>query len=362
MGIMRHNLQSIDRDAATEPGDGAADGASSMAQGRRGFDRKRIGRTVGAGLSVALFGLSLFVLARVVARLNLSDLRAAVAATSAEQIVGASLLTALSYLALTGYDALAMRQLRLRVPYRITAFGSFASYAISFMLGFPLITGGTVRYWIYSRAGLSAGKVATITVIAGFTFWTGMAALVAASLIFAAEGLSNIDFLTPALNRTLGLAIAAVIAGYFFWVGQARRRITVQGYKLEMPGVLATLGQMALSITDLCAAAGVLYVLLPPEISVDFPTFIGIYVFACMLGIASHVPGSLGVFEATMIRSIPGASEERIVAALFLYRLIYFVVPFVLALALLGADEIVRRWTALREAMDRGAEEEASEP
>ena len=67
---------------------------------------------------------------------------------------------------LTGYDALALRQLRLKVPYRITALASFTSYAVSFTLGFPLLTAGTIRYWIYSRHGLSAAKIAALTVIA----------------------------------------------------------------------------------------------------------------------------------------------------------------------------------------------------
>ncbi len=80
-----------------------------------------------------------------------------------------SLLAAVSFTALTGYDALALRQLRVRVPYKTTALASFTSYAISFTLGFPLITAGTVRYWIYSQVGLAASKVASLTLVAGVT-------------------------------------------------------------------------------------------------------------------------------------------------------------------------------------------------
>lgn len=315
------------------------------------FDRKRLGHIVGTVASVGLFGLSLFVLARVAANLNLADLRAAIRDTSNAQIFGASALAALSYLALTGYDAMAIRQLRARVRYRTTALGSFTSYAISFTLGFPLITGGTVRYWIYSRAGLSASKVASLTVIAGFTFWIGMAVVVAISLIFASASLSRLDLLAPWINQVIGLAIFAAIIVYLVWVGRGRRRIRLQGFRLNLPGPLLTLGQMALGITDLCAAAGVLYVLLPDGHGLDFVAFLGLYVFACMLGIVSHAPGGIGVFEATMLRFIPGASGEAVLAALLLFRVIYYLVPFVLALALLGANESVRRWTKLREAM-----------
>ena len=315
------------------------------------WDRRRLGRVIGSVLSVGLFALSLVVLAHVAANFSWMEMRGAIAATSNQQIFLACLLAGISYLSLTGYDALAVRHLQVRLPYRITAFGSFTSYAISFSLGFPLITGGTVRYWIYSRAGLAAGKVASLTIIAGFTFWIGMASVVAISLIFAADALSNLDRLSVWINRGLGAGIIAAILAYLLWVSRARRRVVFQGFKLHLPGFSVTLGQMALGIVDICAAAGVLFVLLPAGHGLDFLAFLGLYVFACMLGIASHAPGGIGVFEATMLRFMPGASGESVLAALLLFRVIYYIVPFVLALALLGADECLRRWTALREAM-----------
>ena len=69
------------------------------------------------------------------------------------------------------------------VPCRTTALGSFTSYAVSFTLGFPILTAGTVRYWIYAPKGLSPGRVASLTVIAGLTFWLGMGIVLAWSLI-----------------------------------------------------------------------------------------------------------------------------------------------------------------------------------
>lgn len=327
--------------------------ASGILPALRSFDRRRVGHAVGTVLSVGLFVVSLAVLAHVVANVSIGDLRAAITNTSVGQFAGAAALAALSYLALTGYDAIAMRQLHRKVPYRITAFGSFTSYAISFTLGFPLITGGTVRYWIYSRVGLTPGKVASLTVIAGLTFWIGMACVVAVSLLSSAEAVANLNYLAPWMNKAIGAGILAAIAAYLVWVSRGRRRVRIQGFRLQLPGPLATMGQMTLGIVDVCAAAGVLYVLLPSGHSLDFPTFLGLYVFACMLGIVSHAPGGIGVFEATMLRSITGVSGESVLAALLLFRVIYYLIPFVLALALLGANESLRRWTRLREAMSR---------
>ena len=100
----------------------------------------------------------------------------------------------------------------------------------------------------------------------------------------------------------------------------------------------------------MCSAAGALYVLLPKSHGLGFMTFSALYSFAAMLGIASHAPGGLGVFEATMIDGV-GGSSEPLLASLLLFRAIYYLIPFVLAMALLGAHEAARRWRSLREAM-----------
>ena len=93
---------------------------------------------------------------------------------------------------------------------------------------------------------------------------------------------------------------------------------------------------MALGVLDLCSAAAVLYVLLPSHEGLDFVTFASVYVFACLLGIASHAPGGIGVFEATMLKVLPAPSQEALLASLLMFRILYYVIPFVLALALLA--------------------------
>jgi uncharacterized membrane protein YbhN (UPF0104 family) len=320
--------------------------------------RRRIARIAGAIASVVIFGLSALVLANTLAKISFADLRGAIAGTTAEQIAAACLLTCISYLALTGYDAVALRQLKARVRYRTTALASFTSYAISFTLGFPLITGGTVRYWLYSRAGLRAGTVASLTIIAGVTFWLGMALVVGIGLVFRADAISRLDHLTPAINMALGAGVLAPLAAYLVWVSIKPRQRKIQGFRLELPGLRLTSRQVVLGVTDLGAASGTLFVLLPAHHGLDYFTFASIYCFASILGIASHAPGGIGVFEATMLKTVPSPSQEALLASLLLFRVIYYVAPFVLALAFLGANESFRRWQSLREAMLRSQERE----
>jgi uncharacterized membrane protein YbhN (UPF0104 family) len=317
-------------------------------------------RILGLVFSVGILALSVFVLVRTVANVNWSDLRSAFAATGWDQIALAGLLTVVSYLTLTGYDALALRQLSLRVPYRITALGSFTSYAISFTLGFPLITAGTVRYWIYSQCGVTAGKVASLTLIAGVTFWLGMGLVIGVALVVEPSSIAEINRLKVWVNLLIGLGVLIFIAAYLFYVSRARRRIRIRGLTLELPGFRLTMAQMVLGVIDLCAAASVLFVLLPAGHAMQFIDFLAVYVFGCLLGIASHIPGGIGPFEMTMLKSVTTPTQEGLLASLLLFRAIYFIIPFILALAMIGAREAMRRWTALREAMERAEEDDAS--
>ncbi len=120
------------------------------------------------------------------------------------------------------------------------------------------------------------------------------------------------------------------------------------------------MAQFALGVADLCCASGALYVLLPEGVPLDFVPFVAVYVVACVLGVISHAPGGIGVFEATMLHAIPATSHESILASLLLFRIIYYFIPFVVALALLGADEGARRWATLRDAIARILEERSN--
>jgi glycosyltransferase 2 family protein len=72
-----------------------------------------------------------------------------------------------------------------------------------------------------------------------------------------------------------------------------------------------------------------------------------IFVFATLFGFASHAPGSLGVFDAAMLVGLGQFNREDMVAGLLLFRLIYFIVPFGLALLSVGAREL---WLAVSSA------------
>ena len=86
--------------------------------------------------------------------------------------------------------------------------------------------------------------------------------------------------------------------------------------------------------TDRCPSSGALalYVLLPSG-GPDYLTFVAVAV-ATMAGVVSHVPGGIGVFERDHRRA--RQQRCRSTTRLLLFRLVYFLLPFVMALALLS--------------------------
>ena len=307
-------------------------------------------RRLGVAASVIIIAVSLTIFVRTIVRIDPNKFKAAIAGTSGDQFMLSFAFTALSYLALTGYDGLALRHLGIKVPYRLAALASFTSYAFSFTLGFPLVTGGAVRYWIYGPAGLSAGKVASLTIVAGITFWLGMGLVVGAGFLSASDPVADIDHFHPLANRLIGAGAIGALIAYLAWIASMRWRNAAVLGDFKLPGPMLTLGQMALGVIDICSASAALYVLLPQDIRFGFPTFATLYSFASMLGIASHAPGGLGVFDATILQGV-GGSQEAVLASLLLFRGVYYAVPFIAAMAMLGGVETVRRWRSLREAM-----------
>ncbi len=310
----------------------------------RALRRKRLFRRVGTIASIVLFIVAIGVLVAIIRDLDVNEVLAAYSATSWRQIAIALALVAASYLLLTFYDALALKAVAPQpVPYSLTALASFTSFAVSFTLGFPLLTAATVRFWVYSAVGLGAGAIASLTLIASLTFWFGMSIVLGLAMMIYPAAAANFTRLPAEMNLYIGAMILAAVALYIVWTALKPRSLTMQGWTFHLPRLSVSLAQMVLGAADVCIACGVLYVLLPAGHGVPFATVVAAYVFANILGIASHAPGGIGVFEATILLALPGIPREALLGSVLLYRCCYYLLPFILAVWLLGLREIYLR-------------------
>ena len=250
---------------------------------------------------------------------------------------------AFGYFTLTFYDLFALRTIgRDDVPYVTAALAGFTSYSVGHNVGASVFTGGAVRYRIYSAHGLSAIDVAKICFVAGLTFWLGNATVLGLGIFYAPEAASAIDQLPAWFNRALAAITLAVLTAYVVWVWPAPRVVGRGGWKITLPGGPLTLLQIVIGIIDLGCCALAMYVLLPAEPHIGFITVAVIFVSATLLGFASHSPGGLGVFDAAMLVALWQFDKEDLLAGLLLFRLLYYITPFALALAILGGREIFK--------------------
>ena len=306
------------------------------------FVGEKIGwHRIGFALSVAIIATAAVVLYRTLHNLNFAELMYALKTFDKRDIAIAALFVAAGYITLTFYDLFALRTIgRNHVPYRIAALAGFTSYSIGHNLGASVFTGGAVRYRIYSHHGLSAVDVAKLCFIAGLTFWLGNATVLGLGILYAPRAASAIDQLPPAMNRMIAVAILFVLASYLIWVWRAPRKIGNKSWEVTLPRGPLTLLQIVIGIVDLAFCAFAMYMLLPSEPHVGFIELSVIFVAATLLGFASHSPGGLGVFDAAMLVALWQYDKEELFAGLLLFRLLYYITPFALALLLLGVREL----------------------
>ena len=124
------------------------------------------------------------------------------------------------------------------------------------------------------------------------------------------------------------------------WVWHKPRAIGRGQWQVTLPGGPLTLLQIVIGIIDLGFCALAMYMLVPGEPHLSFITLAVIFVSATLLGFASHSPGGLGVFDAAMLVALWQFDKEDLLAGLLLFRLLYYIIPFIISLAILGGREV----------------------
>src|SRR3954469_1633704 len=304
--------------------------------------QKQILHKMGVAISMTVIGIACYVLFHMLRGIDTGEVIEAIKETELHQIVLASLFVAAGYFTLTFYDLFAVRAIgRSDIPYRINALAAFTSYSIGHNVGASVFTGGAVRYRIYSAWGLNAIDVAKICFLAGLTFWLGNAAVLGLGICYHPEAAANIDQMPAWLNRLLALGIIAGLVAYVAWVWTRPRSVGRGPWSVMLPGGPLTLLQIAIGIVDLGFCALAMYVLVPDEPNLGFVVVAVIFVSATLLGFASHSPGGLGVFDAAMLIGLWQMDREELLAGMLLFRILYYIAPFVISVILLTFREVI---------------------
>lgn len=301
---------------------------------------------LGIVLSVAIAAIAIFALTQALKNVDYNEVLEVVRHTNSGLIALAATLVVISYGSLTFYDLLALRTIgRTDVPYRIAALASFTSYPIAHGVGAVSLVSPVIRYRIYSHYGLGAVDVANICFLTGLTFWLGNLTALGFAVLYAPGAISLIDSLAPQVNRWLAAALLVGVIGFLGWSWLSPRNIGTRRWPVRLPSGPMVLLQIVIGIFDLGAAALAMYLLIPAGPNIGIFPIMAVFIAATLLGFASHAPAGIGVFDATFLIGLGGDDKAPLIAALLMFRLLYHVVPFVIALGLFGG---VEGWRSLR--------------
>jgi hypothetical protein len=310
---------------------------------KRGFNRWIGWRRLGVAASLMIIAFAITHLLRTLKGIDTSVVLTALTEIPRHNIGLAALCVFFAFCTLTFYDFFALRTIgKKHVPYRIAALSSFTSYSIGHNIGATVFTGGAIRFRIYSDYGLNAIDVAKICFLSGLTFWLGNIFVLSIGMVIHPDAASSMDQLPAAVNRLIALGGLAAIGGYFVWLsmGEKRRELGQKGWKVVLPSAPLTLVQVLIGVVDLGFCATAMYLLMPANPPIDFMSLAVVFILATLLGFASHAPGSIGVFDAAMLVALPEFGREQLLATLLVFRILYFMIPFGIAISIMGTREL----------------------
>ena len=295
-----------------------------------------MGRRIRVIISLIIFTVSLFLLYNLEQDYQLNDIFLEIKQFAPSKILLAVLLTLVSYLLLTLYDYLAIRELKSPLSYQQVAPVSFLAFTFSNTIGFSLLTGTSIRYKFYSELGLSGNNITQVVLACSVTFFLGLFFICGLALIsFPAEQLSDLPLPTWffSLNRVIGILMLLGVISYFVFSLMWKRSIQFRGFELAPPIFSLSLKQFLVSSIDWIVVGTLFYSLLPEVDGLSYLQVLSIFFVANAIGVLAHVPGGIGVFETvvtvTLSQYLPA---EQILSSVIIYRLMYYIVPFVLAL------------------------------
>ncbi len=295
--------------------------------------------TLKAVVAITVCVIAIMLIYRELETLHWADIRTSLRAIPSTALIACGLLAALNYVILIGYDLLAVRILGHKLALRRIAIASFTGFVASNNFG-ALFGGTPVRARLYSAWGFTAAEMAHLIVLVGATFWLGL---------FALSGVVFLLFpfpIPPSLNlpfesvRPLGLILALVAVAVIVVSGIRRRPIQLGGYEFTLPAPRILCLQLLVATCDFLVAAGCLYVLMPSNLTMSYPQFLGVFLLGMVSIVITNVPGGVGVFEAVILTFCGTDAHQGVAAALLVFRVIYFLCPLAVALLMIMGHEL----------------------
>ena len=269
----------------------------------------------------------LYILAR---NLDWGEVRQALSDYSAQTLLVGALIACASYLVFACYDLLGRHYSRHHLPARQVLPVAMVCYA--FNLNFTTWIGGVaMRYRLYMRLGLSASTVTRILSLSLLTNWTGYMAL--AGVIFALRLVQLPDNWGLGVTglQLVGFALLGLVSAYIGICAFSRQRVWhLRERSITLPSLRMAVLQLCLGAANWSLMAALIFWLLPEGAS--YTSVLGVLLISCMAAVVAHIPAGLGVLEAVFLALLQHQySQASLIAALLAYRVLYYLLPLMLA-------------------------------
>ena len=262
-------------------------------------------------------------------------------------LVLASVACLCGYIALSFYDYLALDYVGRKVSWWKWMLAGMLGFAISNNAGHAVVSGGAIRYRLYTRWRVPGSDIIKMLTFSGFTFFLGYAAIaVIGYFLVPADMFAQSSGVSFGVNGLFIVCLSVILAYYAIAIAFCDKSIRIGEIKFHIPSIGEAIVQTLLGIADALCAGLVLYFCISPYINMPFGVFIGLYVIANVAGVFSQVPGGIGVFESIFMVALPDTVDKaNIFGALLAYRIIYYVLPLI---GVGGLFFIYERWLRAR--------------
>ncbi|MET1077682.1 MAG: lysylphosphatidylglycerol synthase domain-containing protein [Pseudomonas sp.] len=284
-------------------------------------------------LTIAFFILVLVMLVVLAKKLDWQEILQTLRAYPASTLAWAALACAASYLVYSGFDVLGRRYTGHQLPLRQIMPVTFVCYAFNLNLG-SWVGGIAFRYRLYSRLGLENAEITKILSLSLVTNWLGYMLLAGGLFVSRQVELPASWKLGTLGLQALGALLLAIALGYLVLCKVAKKRTWhLRGHAFTLPSFRLASLQALLGATNWTLMALIVYLLLGQR--VGFPLVLGALLISSIAGVITHIPAGLGVLETVFVTLLQDEiSKGSLLAALIGYRIIYFLVPLLIATVL----------------------------
>ena len=289
---------------------------------------------------IIFFILAAYMLYNQLSKYPFEDIKESLLNIPKSNIIYSCIASFVGYLALSSYDFLALRYIKHKLSIWKWVFAGFVGFSVSNNAGHAIVSGGAIRYRLYTRWRIKASEIVKMITFSGFTYLIACFFLIIIGYAITPDHAFGDGIASKITTTIITLASLVSLVIYLTASVLCNKSIEIRSIKFKIPNLKMALSQIVIGSIDILMASLVLYFTLIHFTNIPFNTFIGAYIIAQVLGVYSQVPGGLGVFELVFSNIIPGAENQAMLfGALIAYRIIYYLLPLIIsAIALISYE------------------------